>query len=364
MNKILIIEDEPDLRSIVRQILEIHGFQVDIAEDGIQGVKQLKENRPDLVLCDVDMPKLDGFSVLSMVREEPETAMLPLILMTAKGERKNVRLGMELGANDYLTKPFTDSELLKAISTQLEKRDCTKRQIQKNLDDLRIQISSSLPHELNTPLHGILGMTSLLMEHFHDLDSEEVIELLQTVYSSAERLHHLVENFLLYAQLEIIDKTPNFNKPLRPVLILEHPQYVILEIAQNCAKKSQREPDLKLELQQAPIRISIELFCKAIEEIISNSFKFSQAGTPVHICCSVDNDCFTIRVIDQGRGMTTAQIESIGAYTQFDRNLYEQQGSGLGLAIAQRVARLYGGNLSIQSTAEPQTTVSFSLPTA
>lgn len=121
MKKILVIEDQTQTRDLFLECLEAEGFYAIGAENGLIGVQQAQENLPDLIICDIIMPLLDGYGVLTTLRQNPATETIPFIFITAKVTRNDFRKGMELGADDYLTKPFTIDELLKAIATQLEK---------------------------------------------------------------------------------------------------------------------------------------------------------------------------------------------------------------------------------------------------
>lgn len=121
MKKILVIEDMPDVRENLQEILDISGFNVVAAGDGAQGVEIALQEQPDLILCDVMMPRLDGFTVLNILSKRPETSDIPFVFLTAKTEKEDFRKGMDLGADDYLTKPFTVEELLKVIETRLKK---------------------------------------------------------------------------------------------------------------------------------------------------------------------------------------------------------------------------------------------------
>lgn len=129
MKKILVIEDQPQMRKNLTTILEMENFQVISAENGRRGVEMAKAEAPDLVLCDVMMPELDGFAVLRALRESPSTATLPLIFLTAKGDKLDQRTGMNLGANDYLTKPVSREDLLAAIQTRLSLRQAHQAEI-------------------------------------------------------------------------------------------------------------------------------------------------------------------------------------------------------------------------------------------
>jgi DNA-binding NarL/FixJ family response regulator len=121
MKKILVIEDEPEMRRNLITILRLEKFHPLAAENGRVGVELAGKEKPDLILCDVMMPELDGHSVLQALRENPDTASIPFIFLTAKGEKIDVRSGMNLGADDYLTKPVAKADLLNAIRSRLER---------------------------------------------------------------------------------------------------------------------------------------------------------------------------------------------------------------------------------------------------
>ena len=115
MQKILVIEDNLDVRENIVEILELSNYEVSEAPNGKEGVKAAKKEQPDLILCDIMMPEMDGYEVLYMLGKDPGTSTIPFIFLTAKAEKSDFRQGMSLGADDYLTKPFDDMELLKAI---------------------------------------------------------------------------------------------------------------------------------------------------------------------------------------------------------------------------------------------------------
>lgn len=120
--KVLVVEDEESVRANILEILESEGFDVIGANNGSIGIEEAKNHIPDLILCDIMMPDIDGYSVLSELQEDPITAIIPFIFLTAKTERDDLRLAMELGADDYITKPCTVTELLSAITSRLKKQ--------------------------------------------------------------------------------------------------------------------------------------------------------------------------------------------------------------------------------------------------
>ena len=127
MKKILLIEDNPDVRENTSEILELANYNVVVAENGKEGVELAQAEHPDLIICDIMMPELDGYGVLHILSKKSDTAHIPFIFLTAKTDKTDIRKGMNLGADDYLTKPFDDTELLNAIETRLKRTDMFKR---------------------------------------------------------------------------------------------------------------------------------------------------------------------------------------------------------------------------------------------
>ncbi|AFZ19118.1 hybrid sensor histidine kinase/response regulator [Allocoleopsis franciscana] len=364
MTKILVIEDEDDIRESLEDILTAENFEVITAENGRIGMQLAQENVPDLIICDIMMPDLDGYGVVEQLRQSPSTATVPFIFLTAKATPVDRRQGMELGADDFLTKPFTIQELLRAISARLKKQVAFERKAQSQLDELRGNITHALPHELNTPLNGILSYSGLLFDDYDSFEREEVLEMLQGIHTSAQRLYRLTQNFLLSAELELIATNPERVRSLRSSGMNCNTQRIITDIATQTAKSAKRESDLQLELQEAIAQISELRFKKIVEEIVDNAFKFSTPGTSVRVISFSDNNTYNLHIIDQGRGMTQEQIANMGVYMQFERKLYEQQGFGLGLSLAKRLIELYGGKLIIDSIPEQQTSMNVALPMA
>jgi CheY-like chemotaxis protein len=127
MSKLLLIDDDLTNRKLFQDCLESEGFQVIVAENGSRGIQQVKKHLPDLILCDILMPERDGYEVLSELRQDPSTAFIPLIFLTAMSTKSDRRKGMELGADDFLTKPLTADQLLAAVSIRLERQIILER---------------------------------------------------------------------------------------------------------------------------------------------------------------------------------------------------------------------------------------------
>ena len=361
MITILAIEDEDRVREIISEILEAEDFYAMEAENGSKGLEIATEKLPDLIICDVMMPGMDGFTVLKKIRENPTTQTVPFIFITAKVTKDDMREGMDLGADDYLTKPFTRDELLRSINTRLKKSATVQKQSEEKLNELRQNLTRTLPHELLTPLNGILGLSDFLLEELEDMEPAEMRESLQDIKKSGKRLYHLVQNFLLYAQLELVAKNP---ERMTAFLVGEtlSTHLIINSVTREKAEEFDRVADLHLDLADTSLPIDDNWFSKIVAELVDNAFKFSEPGNPVTVTCSLVDRQFILSVSDRGRGMAPEQIANVGGYVQFERKLYEQQGSGLGLAIAQRLTELYQGALTINSIPGQQTTMTVRFP--
>jgi two-component system, sensor histidine kinase and response regulator len=361
MKKILVIDDETWLREMVHMALAQKGYDVVEAENGAAGIESARKVLPDLILCDVNMDKVDGYLTLSSLRNEPATASIPFILMTGLADHAGMRHGMELGADDYLPKPFTIDGLYAAVDARLKKVQTVRDEAEKKLADLRDSLSLMLPHELRTPLNGILAYGEILGSEAATLSPGEVAEMGQVIHESGKRLERLIENFLIYAQLELIGTDPQKVSALRNKQT-PSPAVLIERRARAQADTANRSQDLTVDLKDHAVPISEDYLAKIVDELVQNAFKFSQKGTRVSVVLSNHEGAVSITVTDHGRGFSTEHITKVGAYMQFDRKLQEQQGLGLGLSIAKRLTELHGGTLRIESQRGGSTSVTVRLP--
>ena len=361
MKKILVIDDEEWLREMVHLALTQKGYDVIEVGNGAAGIDVARKELPDLILCDVNMEKVDGYLTLSSLRNEPVTASIPFILMTGLADNAGMRHGMELGADDYLPKPFTIDALYAAVEARLRKVQAVRQEAEKKLADLRDNISLMLPHELRTPLNGILAYGEILAADAATLPTHEVAEMGKVIHDSGKRLERLIENFLIYAQIELLATDPQKMLALGKKQTAA-PAKLVEKHARDQAQHAHRAEDLVLELANVPVPISEDYLAKIIDELVHNAFKFSQVGTKVFVTLADSQNSVTLTVTDQGRGFSTDHITKVGAYMQFDRKMQEQQGQGLGLTIAKRLTELHGGTLAIQSQRGGTTSVVVKLP--
>lgn len=363
MPRILVIDDEEMFRQATSLALQRKGFETLEAMDGIEGADKARAQLPDLIICDVNMDRMDGYALLEKLRQEPSTAAIPFILMTGMGDANSMRRGMNLGADDYLSKPFTAPQLFSAVEARLKKSQMLRQTAEKKLSDLRANLSLALPHEMITPLNGIFGLAQILSSDAQSLSATEVADFGTSILQSAERLHRTVQNFLLFGQLEIQSTDTDSLSELRR-RETGQAQVLIEGRARRLAQKMGRSADIQTDVVDTTICVGQDLLTKLVDELVDNALKFSSAGRAVQISGQIREACYLLVISDNGLGMTGEQIAAVGAYTQFNRKAREQQGSGLGLAIARRIAEIHGGLLSIQSEPNCGTSVTVRLPLA
>lgn len=362
MKKILVIEDEKNIRNRIVDTLELaeEPYQIFAAQHGREGLEMAKREMPDLIISDVMMPEMNGYEVLKALRSDEATATIPFIFLSAKADISHIREGMNLGADDYLPKPFSIDELLSVVATRLQRQETHERRSQHELEVMRLRIASSLPHEFRTPLSGLIGFSEML-RGYKNLDDEAIMMMLDQIRSNTERLQRLVENFLLFSQIEVATlrlKTPF----VFPNIVENFTADLLEERVHSVAGKYKRSSDLHINLSGGMLPVATVHLRKIVEELVDNACKFSAIGTPITITSSLDNGIYLLRVADVGRGMTKESIEMIDAYVQFDREVYEQQGIGLGLALVKRIVRAYNGTIDIHSKLSGGTAITITFP--
>ncbi len=186
-----------------------------------------------------------------------------------------------------------------------------------------------LPHELRTPLNGILAYGEILAAEAATLPAREVAEMGQVIHDSGKRLERLIENFLIYAQIELLGGDMQKVNALRQKET-KFPAKLVEARALSQALAANRADDLALELSDQPVPMSEDYLAKIVDELVQNAFKFSETGKRVSVTLSGSPNGVVLSVTDQGRGFSTEHITKVGAYMQFDRKIQEQQGLGLG----------------------------------
>lgn len=363
--KILIIEDHKQMRELIERHLRKEGYAVLGASNGDEGLAVAKEHIPDLIISDIVMPGLSGYEVLREIRADLQTTHIPLLFISSKSDMSEVRHGMNLGADDYLTKPIQIKELINAVNARLHKSALVQRQMDSVLQKIRSGFVRVLPHEFRTPLSTIIGGTKYIIETFENLSKPEILELLKMVSGASNNLNRLLEKILLFAKLESLVQDEESLEQLQRKVV-DNVGDIVADLALDAAQKHTRMKDIELNISRQSINVAISssYLTTLVNELMDNAIKFSEVGTPITISILPNDQMCQIVVRDEGRGMSQSQIRAIGAFTQFDRDLYEQQGVGLGFSIIARIVDVFKGQLTIHSEPAKGTTITVLLPIA
>jgi CheY-like chemotaxis protein/anti-sigma regulatory factor (Ser/Thr protein kinase) len=352
--KILLIDDVEDNIIVLRERLESEGYEIISATDGKSGIALANQEIPELIICDVMMPIMNGYEVMDIIHKNSRTNTIPFIFLTAKTDPKDFREGMQLGADDYITKPFDSKQLIKAVETRLARKEL----FEARTEEIRQSISYALPHELQTPLAAIMGFTRLLIEDYNQIERKKILEIAEDIQKSAKRLNNLIQKVLFSSKLDLL-----FNDPVHLREIKAHTignlKRIITEAAVKTAKNYGRERDLEIEVDEAKIHFSEYYLKSVVTELVDNAMKYSSKNTLVKVTGVENESEYTLYIADSGKGMSDKQIEMLGEFIQFDRKSYEQSGAGIGISIVRKLAKLYDGEFYIESIPEKQTMVKF-----
>lgn len=358
--KILVIDDEKNIREDLKLTLELNGFSVSLAEDGLVGIEKIKSENPDMIICDIMMPKVDGYGVINFCRKNEAYTHIPFLFLSAKGDYTDLREGMNLGADDYIPKPFDFKQLLDAINTRLDKSDKKIEKIQKGMEDILSNLNRSIPHEFRTPLNGILNYAEYLFKHRNELDSESIDEMLSSIIKDSRRLQDLIENYIYFANLEtMIAKNEQVSFRDKTTI---NPNGIIRNYCKLQSDKIKKRIKIVVKNDIDKINIDELHFTKILKEILNNAIKFSYPDTKI-IIESISNDKgYSFVIENAGRGFPADLLSLIGAFSQFERDKFEQQGIGLGLAIVDKLIRIYDGKIIIESEKEKFAKVGYFIP--
>jgi two-component system sensor histidine kinase/response regulator len=356
MARVLLIDDDAALREVQAELLSAAGHQTMQAATGVAGIEAIRSTRPDLVLCDVNMPGMDGYAVLEAVRADPQLASTPFLFLTGLDARHHFRAAMSLGADDYLAKPVRERDLVAAVEARLTRRAAERRESERRVAELRRSVSFLLPHELRTPLTVILGGSEMLRDLHQEMTPKEIGEMATTISKAAQRLHRMAENYLLHVGMEL-ERLTVAESPARALSGTAGAD-LVRDAAYAQAREYGREGDLQMALAEATLPLAEPYVRKAVSELVDNALKFSEAGTPIKVSLTAPGGRVALSVGDAGRGMTLDQIREVGAFRQFNRAVLEQQGSGLGLILVKGIIEASGGIFDIKSAMGEGTTVS------
>jgi CheY-like chemotaxis protein len=353
---ILLVEDDDQLRSLGADTLISAGYRVQEAVDGVAALEFLARETPDLILSDVRMPRCDGFELLQWVRRNPMLGLVPFVVVSARVDTPDIRMGMSLGADDYLTKPYLPADLLKTVATRLERAG----QLVEVQESHQWFLSRVLPHELRTPLSGILSCGDLLLqagEAGDPVPAAYALEYGKLINLGGQRLLRVAEDLSLWALLENLRQNRQHSGDGAGGIRVGIDPTLLEKSFRQCAESFGRGADLSVTLELSTVESPVNevAVVAVIRHLVDNAFKFSLPGQQVRILGFVAWDRYVIEVRDAGRGFAAGERIGPAAMRQVNREYWEQQGIGVGLTIVRLFARLADGTFALQPLPAPET---------
>ncbi len=363
METILVVEDNAIVLESIVESLKIHGYHVLQALNGLEAIPLAQKYLPHIILSDIMMDGMDGYALLNELRKDPATALIPFLFMSAKTDFDDIRFAMNLGADDYITKPFSPSSLVTTIKTRISKNAMMQSAVHDKIKQLTENLAYAMPHELRTPMTAIMGCADLIKRNIDPLNTEEILLCSDLIDTSVRRLYRLIEQFNHYAQLTLIEAEPLRRKQLYTQMTM-YAGDTINEFVMEEATRNARTERIVIEdnIGDAILPIKSYYLEMIVREVLNNAFKFSAPDSPIRVVLSKTPQGYVISMNDKGRGISKQHIRNIEAFTQFERQQYEQQGVGLGLALVKKILDLYGGKFIMHSEQGIGTTVQMILP--
>lgn len=366
---VLVVDDiQSNVEFISDILLSIENIEVHGLNDGPSVLKYISKTKPDLILLDVSMPVMDGYEVSKKLKSNKKFNDIPIIFLTARIQKEDIVKGFEVGAVDYISKPFNINEMLSRVKTHLELRSKTKELLEMNLhleemvnertkqlltankklsqmydelsalDRAKDDFISHINHELRTPLNGIIGYASLLEESI----SSEAKEHLNGINTLVSRLIKVSEISLLLTELRTVDNKINISK-------VQLKNAVEKALQPDETKKK----NIHVQLQQIDeshfVLAEPRLLTTCFSIIIDNAVKYSPIEGNITISSRDNDQYYTVEISDEGPGFSSTALSTLFDLFTADNLQHRSYGFGIGLTTAKRIIDILGGKISIKN---------------
>ena len=361
--KILIVDDVVSNVLLLKILLTNEKFQVCTAANGNQCIEMAQKEKPDLILLDVMMPDINGFDTAVILKKDEATRDIPIIFLTALNNPSDLVKGFQVGANDFLTKPFNKEELVMRVMHQIE-LVAAKRTIVRQNEELRRTINnrdkmySVIAHDLRSPMASIRMVLNLAVNVVsREMVGDEIFSLLDKANRESEDTHDLLDNLLKWTK----SQTGRLNVVYQDI-DLDDIVPGVVDIFHMIAEMK------KINLQYIPSNEKLivhgdnDMLKTIIRNFISNAIKFSSEGKGVEVFCTQEGDFARISVRDHGVGISPERVETIFHKGDTTYGTSGEEGSGLGLQLCEDFARKNGGEAQVESVLGEGSTFSFTVP--
>ncbi|MEZ5326219.1 MAG: hybrid sensor histidine kinase/response regulator [Verrucomicrobiales bacterium] len=344
---VLIVDDQQRNLQVVATELSAEGFEIVLADSGPSALARVDARLPDLILLDVMMPGMDGFEVCRLLKEQPRSADIPIIFLSAADEKDIIVRAIEAGGVDYVTKPFNKAELLSRVRSHLALKSA-RDQLEVLLEQ-RDEFIGILAHDLKNPLSGVRFSAQLLQEIQSELP-EKAARLSSSILEGSERMFQFIEHFLS----EAAAARTEIPVTMMPVDLADCVNEAV------CRHQAAAERKRITIHWKKPGAITANadpvVLGQVLDNLLSNALKFSHPGSNVYVTVVADEsdqNCAVVQVKDEGPGFTDEDKSKV--FQRFVRLSARPTGgetsAGLGLSIAKRFVELMGGKIDVESTA-------------
>ena len=361
--KILIVDDVMSNVLLLKILLTNEKFQVCTANCGNACIEQARKEHPDLILLDVMMPDINGFDTAVIMKKDDELKDIPIIFLTALNTPQDLVKGFQVGASDFLTKPFNKEELVMRVMQQIS-LVAAKRIIEKQNKELKATLNnrdkmySVIAHDLRSPMASIRMVLNLVVQSTSaDTVGPELYTLLDQANRESEEVHDLLDNLLKWTK----SQTGRLNVVLQD-LDLNDIIPGVVEIFEMIAQT--KHITLDLQKTEAPLNVHADndMLKTVLRNFMSNAIKFSPENSTIQILMANEGDFARVSVKDQGVGIAADRLDTIFHKGETTYGTGGEEGSGLGLQLCQDFARKNGGDCYVESVEGQGSTFSFTVP--
>ena len=361
--KILIVDDVVSNVLLLKILLTNEKYQVCTANNGNSCIEQAKKEHPDLILLDVMMSDINGFDTAVILKKDPETQDIPIIFLTALNNPSDLVKGFQVGANDFLTKPFNKEELIMRVLHQIQ-LVAAKRIIVRQNEELRRTINnrdkmySVIAHDLRSPMASIRMVLNLAVNVVSpETVGDEIFGLLDKANRESEETHDLLDNLLKWTKsqtgrLNVVYQDVDLDDVIPGVVDI----FIIIAEMKN----------IKLQYLPADEKLTVhgdnDMLKTIVRNLISNAIKFTPEGKGIEVYYKREGDFARICVQDHGVGIAADRIDTIFHKGETTYGTGGEEGSGLGLQLCQDFARKNGGDAYVESVEGEGSTFSFTIP--
>jgi signal transduction histidine kinase len=352
---ILVIDDDQPMLLGLKVLLERSGYKVQTCENSLSAIKIAEETQPNLIVCDVMMPLMDGFKVRDELSASPLTSGIPFLFLSARASQTDKLRGLEGGADDYVTKPFDPRELVARINAVFRRQDHSHedaaQEMNRQIECFQSEISHNISHELRTPMTQILMSLDMLLREKYD-DPEDLKWFVETALSQSHRLNALIDDLTFLSNYDLGSTFAKNTFILRQKIDLENDFLSVISTRQELYKDKNIQAHINVA-EGVVIHAPRREFRQAVSHLVDNSLKFSPPMTSVLIDLAANGygGC-VLTVADYGSGVPVTLHEKVfERFYQISQGDTRQYGGlGVGLTISRIIARALDGDVGILPT--------------